>query len=698
MAALRKDRVPVKRPIKPLPLALLLSPACVAGWCYVSTHDMAAGFKASANGGVPDWPPPRVPGAVSPLQPVVDALPWIGAGGAAVLVLGVGWMVLRPGSFRRLVGRRSENVLRYRRKWDASMQLAGLTAKIDGKLYAPKLIRVRSDEWRDRVLVRMVNSMTVDDFRKKAEGFAQDFNALDCRVVDDERPRWLGGFGGGRIWLEFLRTDPLEAEIPALPIPSKVNLLKVQVGKDDYNEPWVLPALGAHILLGGMTGAGKSGLLWSFIRGLCPDVQSGKVQLWGSDAKGGLELGMGRELFTRFCREDPKELERMLIDLVAVSRARAARLEGTDRKIEPSVDEPLYVLVIDEFAAVISLVTDRQLAGRIERLLGTLLSQGRATGIHVLGAIQEPLKSVLTLRGLFSHRVAMRYVEEKYADATLGAGARARGAKCDGPMCQLDGVGFMMRDKAIMPSRVRSAWVPNEAIRAMAVEYAPCKNRVDGTVPSEANGAGLGMQAGPALVPSLDGVRPAVPSREHGHEFALPELQVVASEPQPVPAKADRGRHVPMNPSQKRRIDAEIEAMRRGGHAIHHAVVTIGAVPMSNNSPTMKDRFARGRHKSELQEALEVQLDARGLARPLPKDGQLVCAVTYRFGSNHKREVENLDIFVKALGDALRRSKAPAAMGELADDSDAEWVVLSKEIRRSAGFVGSTVRMWWREP
>lgn len=674
MAALRQDRVPVKRPLKLAPVALLTAPAVVAGWCYASTHDLAAGFKASANGGVPEWPPPRIPGAVSPLAPVIDALPWVGVGVASVFVLGVGLMALRPASFKRL-GRRSENVLRYRRKWDASMQLAGLTAKIDDKRHAPKLLKVRSDEWRDRVLVRTVNSMTPEDFRKKAEGFAQDFGALDCRVVDDERPRWMGGFGGGRVWLEFLRTDPLVDEIPALPIPEKVDLCSVQVGMDDYNEPWCLPALGAHVLLGGMTGAGKSGLLWSLIRGLCPDIRSGVVQLWGSDAKGGMELGMGRELFTRFCREDPKELEAMLLELVAISRARAARLEGTDRKLEPTTAEPLYVLVIDEFAAVISLVTDRQLAGRIERLLGTLLSQGRATAIHVLGAIQEPLKSVLTLRGLFSHRVAMRYVEEKYADATLGAGARARGAVCDGPMCREDGMAFMMRDKAIMPSRVRAAWVPNELIRAMAVEYAPRNAKV--------------VQAA---------ITPAQAAHNPSHEFPLVELQAPVSEPQPESAKPDKGRHVPMNPSQKRRIDAELAHMREGGHAIHHAAVTIPLVPMSNNTDEMNNKFAKNRHKGELQEALEVQLDARGLARPLVKDGQLICAVTYRFGDKRHREVKNLDIFGKALGDALRRSKAPDVMGELADDADVEWTVLSEEIRRSAGFVGSTVRMWWREP
>lgn len=669
MPTLRQDRVPVKRPLKLAPVALLTAPAVVAGWCYVSTHNMAAGFRASANGGVPEWPPPRIPGAVSPLQPLVDALPWVGVGVASVFVLGVGLMALKPASFRWL-GRRSENVLRYRRKWDASMQLAGLTAKIDDKRHAPKLLKVRSDEWRDRVLVRTVNSMTPEDFRKKAEGFAQDFGALDCRVVDDERPRWMGGFGGGRVWLEFLRTDPLVDEIPALPIPEKVDLRSVQVGMDDYSQPWCLPALGAHVLLGGMTGAGKSGLLWSLIRGLCPDIRSGVVQLWGSDAKGGMELGMGRELFTRFCREDPKELEAMLVQLVTISRARAARLEGTDRKLEPTTAEPLYVLVIDEFAAVISLVTDRPLAGRIERLLGTLLSQGRATGIHVLGAIQEPLKSVLTLRGLFSHRVAMRYVEEKYADATLGAGARARGAACDGPMCREDGMAFMMRDKAIMPSRVRAAWVPNELIRAMAVEYAPKRSVVSG---------------------------PQNAQKAASHEFPLVELQAPVSEPQPEPAKPDRGRHVPMNPSQKRRVDAEIEHMKRDGHTIRHAALTIPTVPKTNNHEEMRSKWGRTREKTRLQGALEVQLDARGLAKPLPKSGQLVCVVTYR-GCHKLQEVMNLDIFRKALGDALRRSKAPGVVGELADDSDAEWTVLSEEIRRSAGFVGSTVRMWWREP
>jgi hypothetical protein len=56
---------------------------------------------------------------------------------------------------------------------------------------------------------------------------------------------------------------------------------------------------------------------------------------------------------------------------------------------QPSPAEPLIVILIDELAALAH-VNERAMRRRIENALGLLLSQDRAVGVTVIGAIQDP--------------------------------------------------------------------------------------------------------------------------------------------------------------------------------------------------------------------------------------------------------------------------------------------------------------------
>ena len=66
------------------------------------------------------------------------------------------------------------------------------------------------------------------------------------------------------------------------------------------------------------------------------------------------------------------------------------------------------MVVIDEIAALTAYVTDRKLRTEIEQLLGLLLSQGRAVGISVVAAVQDPAKDTLPVRQLFTVRIGLR--------------------------------------------------------------------------------------------------------------------------------------------------------------------------------------------------------------------------------------------------------------------------------------------------
>ena len=65
-------------------------------------------------------------------------------------------------------------------------------------------------------------------------------------------------------------------------------------------------------------------------------------------------------------------------------------------------------------------MNDRAIKKRIESALGLLLSQGRAVGVVVVGAIQDPRKDVLPQRDLFPIRIGLRLNEADHVDLTLG--------------------------------------------------------------------------------------------------------------------------------------------------------------------------------------------------------------------------------------------------------------------------------------
>jgi S-DNA-T family DNA segregation ATPase FtsK/SpoIIIE len=129
--------------------------------------------------------------------------------------------------------------------------------------------------------------------------------------------------------------------------------------------------------------------------------------------------------------------------------------------------------VVDELASLTAYVTDRDAKRRIASALSLLLSQGRAVGVTVIGALQDPRKEVLPFRDLFPTRIALRVSEAEHVGLILGPGARARGARCDAIPESLPGVGFVALDGMAEPVRVRFAHVTDADIADLAIRYTP---------------------------------------------------------------------------------------------------------------------------------------------------------------------------------------------------------------------------------
>jgi S-DNA-T family DNA segregation ATPase FtsK/SpoIIIE len=149
----------------------------------------------------------------------------------------------------------------------------------------------------------------------------------------------------------------------------------------------------------------------------------------------------------------------MLDAAVQVMQRRQAAAFGVTQKLKPSTAEPLIVVLIDELAALTAYTTDRNALKRIKAALELLLSQGRAVGISVIGAIQDPRKETIPMRGLFNTHVTLRLNEEAEVLMVLGKGALDAGAKCHEIPPTLPGVGYVIVDGDPDPKRVRFAHV-----------------------------------------------------------------------------------------------------------------------------------------------------------------------------------------------------------------------------------------------
>lgn len=245
----------------------------------------------------------------------------------------------------------------------------------------------------------------------------------------------------------------------------------MRVGITETRHWWQVPLLGHHVLIAGATGAGKGSVLWSLIAGIAPAVKTGLVRLCVIDPKGGMELGAGAPLFTVFTHDATDTTLELLRQLVTVMHARANRLRGHTRLHTPTTSEPLFVVVIDEIAALSAYVTDRKVRTEIEQLLGLLLSQGRAVGISVVAAVQDPAKDTLPLRQLFTVRIGLRLTEATQTTMVLGQGARDAGAECDRIPDATPGVGYMMVDGTAYAQRVRAFHVTDHDITALATRF-----------------------------------------------------------------------------------------------------------------------------------------------------------------------------------------------------------------------------------
>jgi DNA segregation ATPase FtsK/SpoIIIE, S-DNA-T family len=380
------------------------------------------------------------------------------------------WAFLSPDSFNQWVTARLRSRWRtwwiYRRRWEAICGLHGLTASITGRKFVPSLRSVTVGATCDVAVVQILVGQSVADWQNKTLALAEAFRA-ERVTIRSRRP--------GEVDITVYHGDALAGTV-RLPRPGRESppeLANIDVGTTESGKRWNIPVLGHHILVAGATGAGKGSVLWSLISGLAPAIRAGTVRLLVVDPKGGMEFGRGQRLFTGFAYDSGERTLELLRAAAQVMQQRAQRLRGHTRLHAPSSSAPFIVVVVDEIASLTAYIGDRKVRSEVEQLLGLLLSQGRAVGVSVVAALQDPSKDVLPIRQLFSIRIGMRMTEATQTTMVLGAAARDAGALCDNISTATPGVAYVCQDGRAEPVRVRAFHVTDTDIDYLAEHFRP---------------------------------------------------------------------------------------------------------------------------------------------------------------------------------------------------------------------------------
>ncbi|GAA2216790.1 FtsK/SpoIIIE domain-containing protein [Micromonospora olivasterospora] len=421
----------------------------VAGWA--ARHPGFVAAPAAAAAGVVQFGPVTAGGVV-----------------AGAVAAGVGWYRGHPESWSRLAAPRLRAV---RRRWLSRAYLGPWWSRVveacnlvtvhrtTGVINVPRIIRVRSHSpSTETVYVRLLLGQTPKMWEEAADALAV---ALRAERVGVERVR------PQVIALIVQRSEPFtESIIPPdiLADSDAVDLSRVYLGETEHGTDWYAPLVGQHWLIAGATGSGKNSVTWMALRACAPLIRDGLVRLHVVNPKG-TELNALRPVSYRYAETDADIVDVIQGFWSTMQDRKQVLAEQGRRTFAMSRETPLDLLVVDELGAVTG-YGDRSLTRGAQAALPLILSQARALGGSVIGALQEPTKDVIPQRDLFSLRVCLRATSAGHVDMVLGEDMRRRGALADEipNVPESAGIGFVVKQRSRTPVRVRAAYCDDSDI------------------------------------------------------------------------------------------------------------------------------------------------------------------------------------------------------------------------------------------
>jgi len=353
--------------------------------------------------------------------------------------------------------------------------LYGAFVRGDTKTIYPKLREVCGDREAWTALVYPFAGQKVEEYNKHTDAFTLAFNVpfvsfeptgtgiIKVRCGPVQVPET---YEYAAQLVAPAQSSVLPAATAASVSEARYGLQTVPMARDIDGRPWYMPIEGNHVLIVGRTGAGKSSWCWSLVFGLAEARKAGLVRLWGLDPKK-VELAYGMQWWDEYA-DTTESMVELLEKAVSELMDRNAAIQGKARKIRPSSEMPLNVIIIDELAYVSAMISDKKLLARAETAIKTILVLGRATGYVLVGCSQDPRKETLGFRDYFPTKVGLA-MEAEMVDLVFGKGAHEAGANCEQIPLKEAGAGcaYVKEEMSNKPVLVRAAWCSDDDIKGM---------------------------------------------------------------------------------------------------------------------------------------------------------------------------------------------------------------------------------------
>lgn len=312
---------------------------------------------------------------------------------------------------RRLA--RSRMLWKTRTRWRTAACDAGLVNRVGEP---PRLEALAAGPTAVHGQVRLPTGLAVSDLELALERLASGLRASNVAAYRDPADASMA-----EIVIRF--GEPLADVVPWSIEPMLDH--HVGVGVDADGRTVRVTLLGQSMLVGGSTGAGKSGLLQILV-GSAVATPNWRVAL--VDPKR-VEMSMWRPYVEHFAAE-LDDVVVLLDRLLEEMDRRYRQMEAEGRRLVDVDDRstPPVLLVIDELAELTA-HADKKLASSIEDRLRRYLSLGRAAGMSAVLATQRPSHDVVatSVRDLVPQRVALSCATSAQSDTILGAGWAASG-------------------------------------------------------------------------------------------------------------------------------------------------------------------------------------------------------------------------------------------------------------------------------
>jgi DNA segregation ATPase FtsK/SpoIIIE, S-DNA-T family len=240
----------------------------------------------------------------------------------------------------------------------------------------------------------------------------------------------------------------------------------VHLGVDENSEHVHVDLAERNMLLGGEPGGGKSNALNLIVAHAAMSADCKLILVDGKQ----VELGPWQRCADMFIGPDIKAAITAFEQFQQIMNERYRKLLATGRrKITKGDGEPVYLVVIDEYAYFSATVGSKQEREKFAMLARDLVARGRAAGVIVILATQRPSHQVIdpSMRDLFGYRWAFRCTTDSSSDVVLGAGWASEGytAASIDPLAR--GVGWLLSETGV-PRRIKAAYLTDDEIKYLA--------------------------------------------------------------------------------------------------------------------------------------------------------------------------------------------------------------------------------------